>query len=207
MNGWDFRTEQARDPELAAIPVVVVSAYWQRQQDKALGPVAFLSKPLAVDQLVGLMDVLISEARAKGRAGSGQDTGSAVAFGRHVRFECRIAPGVRLLPRTTGRPGRKRRAGGSAGMAISRNVDIYAPAPSRRTRSLLAVDGALLDTAAIARRLGFARDSVGRLFRRGLIPGAVKVGGRWRIHETHLDRYFELRTPNPCTPDTRTIAS
>lgn len=59
MDGWQFRTEQARDPSLSGIPVIVVSAYWQRQQDKAPAPAAFMPKPLDIVGLLQVMDVLI----------------------------------------------------------------------------------------------------------------------------------------------------
>src|SRR5688500_17713436 len=45
MDGWAFRAEQRRDPALAAIPVVVITA--SRSADVAsLEPRAFLKKPI-----------------------------------------------------------------------------------------------------------------------------------------------------------------
>jgi CheY-like chemotaxis protein len=56
MNGWAFRDEQARSPELAAIPVVVISAD-ARAAKRAQGPgvVGTMTKPLDVDRLLALV--------------------------------------------------------------------------------------------------------------------------------------------------------
>ncbi len=51
MNGWEFRTHQREDAELADIPVVVVSAAGQ-DSVVSLGAAAFLPKPFDVDSLV-----------------------------------------------------------------------------------------------------------------------------------------------------------
>jgi len=57
MNGWAFRAEQLRDPELAAIPVVVISADARTDQKAVqLGALAHLKKPVDVDALVSLVD-------------------------------------------------------------------------------------------------------------------------------------------------------
>jgi excisionase family DNA binding protein len=53
----------------------------------------------------------------------------------------------------------------------------------------------MLNTATVAQRLGFDRSSVGRLFREGRIPGAIRIGGVWRIHEDVLQQYLEQHTP------------
>lgn len=51
MDGWAFRSEQQRDPKLADIPVVVITA--SRQADLAsLRPRAFLKKPIDFDELL-----------------------------------------------------------------------------------------------------------------------------------------------------------
>jgi CheY-like chemotaxis protein len=53
MDGWQFRAEQQRDPALAAIPVVVISADGRVPQKAAsLGAAAYLRKPLDFDALV-----------------------------------------------------------------------------------------------------------------------------------------------------------
>jgi CheY-like chemotaxis protein len=50
MTGWDFRTEQKRDPDLAAIPVIAMTAgYWK---DRDLGDYAArVSKPIDLEEL------------------------------------------------------------------------------------------------------------------------------------------------------------
>jgi CheY-like chemotaxis protein len=52
MNGWQFREQQVRDPDLAAIPVLVVSAVADAaEQAGALSGVGFLQKPVAPEDL------------------------------------------------------------------------------------------------------------------------------------------------------------
>jgi CheY-like chemotaxis protein len=53
MDGVEFRTEQRRDPRLAQIPVVVISAE-HRPEDKVSGMAVdgFLEKPFALDALL-----------------------------------------------------------------------------------------------------------------------------------------------------------
>lgn len=54
MDGWEFRREQQRDPALAAVPVVVLSAL---DRGRAADVVAddFLKKPLDFDRLLDLV--------------------------------------------------------------------------------------------------------------------------------------------------------
>jgi CheY-like chemotaxis protein len=53
MDGWQFRREQTRDPALAAIPVVVLSADGNvRQKASALGAAGYLQKPVEVENLL-----------------------------------------------------------------------------------------------------------------------------------------------------------
>jgi CheY-like chemotaxis protein len=53
MNGWAFRQEQVQDPDLAAIPVVVVSADPAAARAAAnLGVAATMAKPIDFDRLV-----------------------------------------------------------------------------------------------------------------------------------------------------------
>jgi CheY-like chemotaxis protein len=53
MNGWTFRQEQMKDPKLAEIPVVVVSADpAAARQAKELGVAAAMAKPIDFDRLV-----------------------------------------------------------------------------------------------------------------------------------------------------------
>lgn len=50
MNGWDFRAEQERDPTLAKVPVIAMTAgYWKTRD---LGDYAArITKPIAVQEL------------------------------------------------------------------------------------------------------------------------------------------------------------
>ena len=53
MNGWTFRDEQLRDPNLAPIPVVVISAdAAAARRASSLGVVSALTKPLDFDRLL-----------------------------------------------------------------------------------------------------------------------------------------------------------
>lgn len=50
MTGWDFRVEQTRDPTLAAIPVIAMTAgYWKSRDLRDYD--ARLSKPVDVQEL------------------------------------------------------------------------------------------------------------------------------------------------------------
>ncbi len=82
MDGWQFRSEQQRDPSLARIPVIVISAD-HRLKDKvsALAVDAFLAKPFELDTLLATVDRYCGEA-AEGAGGrSPVATGSAAASG------------------------------------------------------------------------------------------------------------------------------
>jgi CheY-like chemotaxis protein len=53
MDGWQFRREQAQDPGLSAIPVVVLSADGNVQQKAiSLRAADYLQKPVDVEQLL-----------------------------------------------------------------------------------------------------------------------------------------------------------
>lgn len=57
MNGWAFRAEQQRDPEIASIPVIVISAdAAAASRAAALGAVAAMGKPVDFDRLLQLID-------------------------------------------------------------------------------------------------------------------------------------------------------
>ena len=63
MDGWQFRRAQQADPDLAKIPIVVVSAL--RAVEKSalrFGAAAFLPKPVAPEDLIGTIS------RVEGRA-------------------------------------------------------------------------------------------------------------------------------------------
>src|SRR6185503_4662036 len=56
MNGEDFRTEQLRDPRLASIPVVVLSAHPKAEEQAArMGAIGCLKKPFEVEALLDLV--------------------------------------------------------------------------------------------------------------------------------------------------------
>ena len=56
MNGWAFRAEQTKDPHLAPIPVVVISADTRSaERATALGVVTALTKPVDVDRLLQVL--------------------------------------------------------------------------------------------------------------------------------------------------------
>jgi CheY-like chemotaxis protein len=51
MDGWQFRREQVRSPELAEIPVIVVSAAG-RDRIAEIDADAYLTKPVDLEQLL-----------------------------------------------------------------------------------------------------------------------------------------------------------
>src|SRR6266496_5352447 len=54
MSGWEFRVRQVQDPNIAAIPVVVISAMRSVELDIAtLGIREYLAKPIDFDALLG----------------------------------------------------------------------------------------------------------------------------------------------------------
>jgi CheY-like chemotaxis protein len=55
MDGSEFREKQLAEGELAAIPVIIVSAYGQRSQGRGLGAAAYVAKPIDVDRLMHLV--------------------------------------------------------------------------------------------------------------------------------------------------------
>jgi CheY-like chemotaxis protein len=61
MDGWDFRSEQMRDPKLAAVPVVVVSASgFSRESIRTqLGPAAYVEKPIERTTLLDVIRELV----------------------------------------------------------------------------------------------------------------------------------------------------
>ena len=58
MNGWQFRSEQLKEPRLAAVPVLVISADPDLQQKAAkLGVAGLLKKPISLDDLLSAVKV------------------------------------------------------------------------------------------------------------------------------------------------------
>jgi len=56
MNGWEFRSEQLRDPELSSIPVIIMTADGRaREKAKALHA-DYLRKPITLDALLDMVD-------------------------------------------------------------------------------------------------------------------------------------------------------
>lgn len=55
MDGWQFRAAQRADPELAGIPVVVISAYRHRPSVTELDAAEYLNKPVQVDSLLDVI--------------------------------------------------------------------------------------------------------------------------------------------------------
>jgi CheY-like chemotaxis protein len=61
MDGWDFRSEQMRDPKLAEVPVVIVSAagFSHETIGTQFRPAGYVQKPIARDQLLGVIRDLV----------------------------------------------------------------------------------------------------------------------------------------------------
>ncbi len=57
MDGWAFRAEQRRHPDLVDIPVIIFSARRiTRETERALEAQAYLNKPLGLDELISTLD-------------------------------------------------------------------------------------------------------------------------------------------------------
>jgi CheY-like chemotaxis protein len=57
MDGWRFRQEQQRNPAIAGIPVVILSAHGNvREAALALGVADYLRKPLRVENLLEIAE-------------------------------------------------------------------------------------------------------------------------------------------------------
>lgn len=56
MDGQHFRAEQLRDPQLAHIPVVVLSGHYDPQNAASLGAVASLCKPVDIGTVLQLIE-------------------------------------------------------------------------------------------------------------------------------------------------------
>lgn len=61
MDGWDFRSEQMRDPRLASVPVVIVSAsgFSSESIRTQFGPAAYVEKPIEKDVLLGAIRAIV----------------------------------------------------------------------------------------------------------------------------------------------------
>jgi CheY-like chemotaxis protein len=56
MDGWSFRAEQRRDPQIAHVPVVVLTATMDAAREgERMGAVAAFQKPPATNKLLELV--------------------------------------------------------------------------------------------------------------------------------------------------------
>ena len=56
MNGWEFRSEQLRDPELSSIPVIIMTADGRASEKAHSLHADYLKKPITLDALLHLVD-------------------------------------------------------------------------------------------------------------------------------------------------------
>lgn len=70
MSGFTLRAAMLRRPELARIPVIILSGYWQRPSE-TLEAAAVLPKPLNIDLLLGTVARLTGDRAEAGDAGPG----------------------------------------------------------------------------------------------------------------------------------------
>ena len=62
MNGWQFRRAQLQDPELASVPVIVLSATVTFESDiSELRADGFLRKPVAIERLFDMIATIIPQ--------------------------------------------------------------------------------------------------------------------------------------------------
>jgi CheY-like chemotaxis protein len=72
VDGWQFRREQAQDPTVADIPIIVMSA--QPEQHDIVAA-AFLAKPCEVDDLLRTLDRLVLQHGRPQAPGAGEPQG------------------------------------------------------------------------------------------------------------------------------------
>jgi CheY-like chemotaxis protein len=59
MDGWQFRTEQMKDPNLSKVPVVVISAdAGVHEKVASFGAASVLPKPISLDRLLRAVETL-----------------------------------------------------------------------------------------------------------------------------------------------------
>jgi CheY-like chemotaxis protein len=56
MNGWEFRSEQLRDPDLSSIPVIIMTADGRAPEKAKTLHADYLRKPIMLDALIDLID-------------------------------------------------------------------------------------------------------------------------------------------------------
>lgn len=64
VSGFNLRAEMLRRPELATVPVIVVSAYWRRSPE-TLAADAVLTKPLNLDRLLDAVEQALLDAATR----------------------------------------------------------------------------------------------------------------------------------------------
>ena len=74
MNGFTLRGEMLHRTDLAQVPVVVLSAFWQRPSE-TLDVVDVIAKPLDLDRLLAVVRHAIDGANEMGPAGKSRGTG------------------------------------------------------------------------------------------------------------------------------------
>lgn len=74
MSGFALRSLMLRRSELAGVPVVVLSAYWQRPSE-TLEVVEVLTKPIDIDQLIDTACRITGRSDSAGRASATPETG------------------------------------------------------------------------------------------------------------------------------------
>jgi len=92
MNGWQFRAEQRRDPALAWIPVVVISAERLTRDDVPTGVAAFLPKPFELSTFLEILRRVPAGAAGARAASADRDP-----RGAQHRSSSRAASGVEGL--------------------------------------------------------------------------------------------------------------
>jgi CheY-like chemotaxis protein len=60
MDGWEFRRRQRLDPEIAGIPVVVVSAV-DAERIREIEPLAVFRKPLAFHNVISFLQQVCAD--------------------------------------------------------------------------------------------------------------------------------------------------
>ena len=70
MDGWDFRNEQMRDPKLAQVPVVIVSAsgFSLESIRTQFRPAAYVQKPIEKNELLGVLRAVVGGGPGSGAA-------------------------------------------------------------------------------------------------------------------------------------------
>lgn len=66
-SGFALRSAMLRDPELAQVPVIVVSSYWGKAPD-ALEVTAVIRKPIDIDRLLAIADTVLRPAGVPAQA-------------------------------------------------------------------------------------------------------------------------------------------